>query len=233
VLRRASLLFPLTFALALLACDREPHGAQGHGAPSGDGHGHGAPPGNAHGHGAPPGNAHGHSAHPQGSPGHGAHAPPAGSADPLAEVARVHGGAGPWAVAGYRMGQAALQKLGLARQSFDLDVTHRGPLEPQYACVADGASAATGASLGKVNLRLEAAPADGVVTVYKKKSTGQSVALRPTEAFRKRFLDVPREELGRAGAQVLALKDEEIFEEVAGQVKKVPGQVNKDPLNER
>lgn len=132
----------------------------------------------------------------------------------------------PWAVAGYRMGQAALQKLGLARQSFDLDVTHRGPLEPQYACVADGASAATGASLGKVNLRLEAAPADGVVTVYKKKSTGQSVALRPTEAFRKRFLDVPREELGRAGAQVLSLKDEEIFEEV-------PGQVSKDPLDKR
>jgi hypothetical protein len=39
----------------------------------------------------------------------------------LAAVAFVHGGAGPWAVAGYRMGQAALARLGLSRQSFDLD----------------------------------------------------------------------------------------------------------------
>jgi formylmethanofuran dehydrogenase subunit E len=112
------------------------------------------------------------------------------------------------------MGQFALKKLDLSRQSFDLDVTHRGPLEPQYACVADGASAATGASLGKVNLRLEEAPVDGVVTVYTRKSTGQSVKLRPTEAFKRRFLDVPRPELARAGAQVLTLRDDEIFEEV-------------------
>jgi formylmethanofuran dehydrogenase subunit E len=136
------------------------------------------------------------------------------SADPLTEVARVHGGAGPWAVAGYRMGQFALKKLGLDRQSFDLDVTHRGPLEPQYACVADGAAAATGASLGKVNLRLEEAPIDGVLTIYTRKSSGQSVKLRPTEAFKKRFLNVPRPELAKAGAQVLTLQDDEIFEEV-------------------
>jgi formylmethanofuran dehydrogenase subunit E len=141
------------------------------------------------------------------------HAPPAASADPLADVARVHGGSGPWAVAGYRMGQFALRKLDLPRQSFDLDVTHRGPMEPQYACVADGASAATGASLGKVNLRLEEAPVDGVVTIYKNRKTGQTVALRPTAAFKQRFLNVPRPELGKAGAQVLTLKDEEIFEE--------------------
>ncbi|MDW8249197.1 MAG: formylmethanofuran dehydrogenase subunit E family protein [Myxococcales bacterium] len=134
--------------------------------------------------------------------------------DPLAEVAWLHGAAGPWAVAGYRMGKFALKRLDLPRQSFDLEVTHRGPLEPQYACVADGASAATGASLGKVNLRLEEAPVDGVVTIYTRKSTGQSVKLRPTEAFKKRFLGVPRTELVRAGAQVLALRDDEIFEEV-------------------
>ncbi len=152
-------------------------------------------------------NHHGHHGH-QDTPG------AASSADPLAEVARVHGGAGPWAVAGYRMGQFALKKLGLSRQSFDLDVTHRGPLEPQYACVADGASAATGASVGKVNLRLEEAPADGLLTIYTRKSSGQSVKLRPTEAFKKRFLDVPRPELARAGAQVLTLQDDEIFEEV-------------------
>ncbi len=135
------------------------------------------------------------------------------TASALDEVARVHGGSGPWAVAGYRMGQYALTKLGLARQSFDLDVTHRGPLVPQYACVADGASAATGASLGKVNLRLEEADVASVLTVYRRKSTGQTLALRPTEAFKQRFLNVPREQLRAAGEQVLSLRDDEIFEE--------------------
>jgi formylmethanofuran dehydrogenase subunit E len=141
------------------------------------------------------------------------HAAAAGSASPLDEVARVHGGAGPWAVAGYRMGSFALTKLGLERQSFDLDVTHHSPLSPQYACIADGASASTGASIGKVNLHLVEADAKAISTTYKRKSTGQEITLRPTEAFKQRFLDVPRPGLAAAGAQVLALKDEEIFEE--------------------
>jgi formylmethanofuran dehydrogenase subunit E len=146
--------------------------------------------------------------------GHKTEAAAAGSVSPLDEVARVHGGAGPWAVAGYRMGSFALTKLGLPRQSFDLDVTHHSPLSPQYACIADGASASTGASIGKVNLHLVEADAKAMSTTYKRKSTGQEITLRPTEAFKQRFLDVPRPKLMEAGAQVLTLKDEEIFEEI-------------------
>lgn len=146
--------------------------------------------------------------------GHHAMGAPGGSASALDEVARVHGGAGPWAVAGYRMGQFALLKLGLDRQSFDLDVTHKGPLDPQYACIADGASASTGASVGKVNLRLQEAAAADLATVYKRKSTGQTITLRPTEAFKQRFLNVPRPELRKAGEQVIALRDDEVFETV-------------------
>ncbi len=131
---------------------------------------------------------------------------------PLDELARVHGTADPWSVAGYRMGQRALSLLGLPRQSDDLEVVHRGPLVPNYAAVADGASVATGASLGKVNLRLEEADVASVLTVYRRKSTGQTLALRPTEAFKQRFLNVPREQLRAAGGQVFALRDDEIFE---------------------
>lgn len=65
----------------------------------------------------------------------------------LARVASIHGGHGPWAVAGYRMGQYALQRLGLRPGSFDLEVVHHSPAQVQYTCVADGAAAATGASL--------------------------------------------------------------------------------------
>lgn len=131
----------------------------------------------------------------------------------LAAVARVHGGAGPWAVAGYRMGEHALAKLGLRRGSFDLEVTHHSPREVQYSCIADGASAATGASLGKLNLSLTEAPAAETHTVYRNKATGQTVALRLTPAFVARFANVPRAKLAEAGREVIALRDEEIFEE--------------------
>jgi len=45
----------------------------------------------------------------------------------LATVAAIHGGAGPWVVAGYRMGEYAMKQLGLDRYSFDLEVQHHTP----------------------------------------------------------------------------------------------------------
>ncbi len=126
----------------------------------------------------------------------------------------MHGGHGPWAVAGYRMGQHALTKLGLGRQSFDLEVEHRSPLSPEYACVADGAAAATGASLGKLNLKLVEAKAEALSTTYRRRSTGATLSLRPTAQFAARFKDVPMSELGAAGRTAMGLSDAEVFEEV-------------------
>jgi len=112
------------------------------------------------------------------------------------------------------MGRYALAKLGLPAQSFDLEVVHHTPAEVQFSCIADGAAAATGASLGKLNLRLEEATEANVATTYRRKSTGQSLVLRPTSSFAARFRDVPREKLAEAGRVVLALPDDAIFEEV-------------------
>ncbi|APR82977.1 Hypothetical protein A7982_08326 [Minicystis rosea] len=161
----------------------------------------------------------GHEGHAHHHPGHDAapavHEAPAGGVDAqLAEVARVHGGAGPWAVAGYRMGRHALKKLGLSPQSFDLEVIHHTPQKVQFSCIADGASAATGASVGKLNLRLAEADDAHVATTYRNKATGAMVTLRPSAAFRARFQDVPRGELPAAGRVVITLPDAEIFEEV-------------------
>ena len=139
-------------------------------------------------------------------------AAPAQPPDPLARVAAIHGGAGPWVVAGFRMGRYALAKLGLEAQSFDLEVIHHTPQEVQYSCIADGAAAATGASVGKLNLRLAEASEAEVATTYRRKSTGQSITLRPTKAFEARFRDVPRDRLAEAGRAVLALPDADIFE---------------------
>lgn len=129
----------------------------------------------------------------------------------LDAVAAVHGGAGPWAVAGYRMGAYALHQLGLERGSFDLDITHASPPEVQYSCIADGAAAATGASLGKLNLHWQEAALPDTRTTYVRKSTGQSLTLEVTPAFAARYKDIPREQLKAAGEQVMQLSDAEIF----------------------
>jgi formylmethanofuran dehydrogenase subunit E len=134
--------------------------------------------------------------------------------DALVRVAAIHGGAGPWVVAGYRMGEYALRRLGLPERSFDVEVIHRTPHEVQFSCIADGAAAATGASVGKLDLQLAEASEADVQTTYRRKSTGQSITLRPTSAFRARFRDVPREQLADAGRTVLQLPDADIFEEV-------------------
>ncbi|RKG96009.1 FmdE family protein [Corallococcus carmarthensis] len=133
----------------------------------------------------------------------------------LERVALVHGGAGPWAVAGYRMGDHALRQLGLPRGSFKLEVIHHSPAQVQYTCVADGAAAATGASLGKLNLSLVTAPApEDTATTFRNRDTGQSLTLRPSASFVQRFRDVPREKLGEAGRVVLTLPDADVFEAV-------------------
>jgi len=146
-------------------------------------------------------------------------APQSASNEPhtgLDAVTAVHGGAGPWAVAGYRMGEYALQQLGLTRGSFDLDVTHASPAEVQYSCIADGAAAATGASLGKLNLHWQEAAQPDTRTTYVRKSTGQRITLVVTPAFAARYANVPRPQLRAAGEEVMHLPDHEIFEVMAG-----------------
>ena len=134
------------------------------------------------------------------------------SVSAVSAVSAVHGGAGPWVMAGYRMGTFALEQLGAHRYSWDLEVVHASPKEVQYSCIADGAAAATGASLGKLNLRMDDAARDAVATTYRLKSTGRSITLRTTQEFERRFKDVPRSRLGAEGEVVANLPNEAIFE---------------------
>jgi formylmethanofuran dehydrogenase subunit E len=132
----------------------------------------------------------------------------------LDRVAAVHGAPGPWAVAGYRMGQYALGGLGLERGSFDLEVTHKSPREVMFSCIADGAAAATGASVGKLNLTLVDGAEGDLATSYRKKSSGQTITVRPTASFRARYANTPREKARELGREVLGLPAEQVFEEV-------------------
>lgn len=180
-------------ALTIAACRSEPPSAP-----------HGAAPAAPSAHSAHEASAHEASAHAKGDLRERA----------LDEVAAVHGAPGPWAVAGYRMSEYALEKLGLPRGSFDLEVVHSTPKEVRYSCIADGVAAHSGASLGKLNLSLAFVSADGVSTVYRNKRTGKSVALRPTASFRERYADTPRDKARILGREVLELPAGQVFEEV-------------------
>lgn len=95
----------------------------------------------------------------------------------LNRVALIHGATGPFAVAGYRMGKAALKALNLSRGSFDVEVIHHAPRQVQWSCIIDGLQAATGTSVGKLNLSLVNSSPDKVFSVVRNRRTGQEVKL--------------------------------------------------------
>jgi formylmethanofuran dehydrogenase subunit E len=131
----------------------------------------------------------------------------------LASVAAVHGEAGPWAVAGYRMAKQAMKVLEAG--PFELEVDHQSPKSVQYSCIADGAQAATKASVGKLSLRwTEVKDAGQTQTTFKNVKTGKTLTLKPSVAFVKRFLNAPRERAQESGRVVLGLPDADIFDVV-------------------
>ncbi len=132
----------------------------------------------------------------------------------LAKVTAIHGAPGPWAVLGYRMGLAALKQLDLPTGSFDLEVVHHTPNKVQYSCIVDGASAATGVSTGKLNLKLAPSTDEAVFTEYVNKKTGARLALRPTAAFRDRYSNADRAKAYELGKDVLRAQDAALFEAI-------------------
>ncbi len=129
----------------------------------------------------------------------------------LTRVREVHGAAGPWAVAGYRMGVRGLAELGLPRHSFDLLVIHRCPAEVQYSCIADGLQAATGASPGKMNLKVEETTARELKTVVEDRRTGRCLTFTLRPALTESIRGLPSDRIESEGRRVSGLPDDEIF----------------------
>jgi formylmethanofuran dehydrogenase subunit E len=109
------------------------------------------------------------------------------------------------------MGERALRELHLPRGSFAVEVIHKTPFEVQWSCIADGLQAATGASAGKLNLRLVETSQDKLETIVRDRKTGEELVFRLQPGFLKTFLNLPSEQLDSAGEKVLSLSEEEVF----------------------
>jgi len=128
----------------------------------------------------------------------------------IPEISFVHGDAEPFAVAGYRMGDRALKEFKLPRGSFLLEVVHNAPEEVQWSCIADGVQVATGASEGKLNLKVVVSPGE-VFTTIRDRRDGKTLVFRLKPQFVAEYLNISHEKLDAAGAEVLALPDDRIF----------------------
>ena len=138
--------------------------------------------------------------------------------------APAHGVPGPWAMAGYRIGKNALERLGITRErSWEIVVTHRCPSKVQYTCMLDGLLAATGASPGKMNLVHEtAADEDSLETVVVHTPTNRQLVYRLKKELRDKIRPIDYAEFPAAEKMLESLKDDEIFEVVESLTRKEP-----------
>jgi len=129
----------------------------------------------------------------------------------LTRITDLHGTCGVFAMAGYRIGIRALRELALVRGSFSLDVTLRTPFQTEWSCIADGVQAATGASPGKVNLRLLEVHRESLETTIGNRRSGRSLSFRLQPEFLRTYLDLPPDRQDSAAREVLRLSDHAIF----------------------
>jgi formylmethanofuran dehydrogenase subunit E len=132
-------------------------------------------------------------------------------ADCLTRVREIHGAAGAWAVAGFRIGDRALKDLSLPRHSFSLLVVHHAPAQVQYSCIADGLQAATGASAGKLNLKVEEVPLEQLSTTVEDRKTGRRLTFTLRPEFIRSIKDLPGGRAVEEGKRVASLPDDQIF----------------------
>lgn len=128
----------------------------------------------------------------------------------LARVRLLHGGVGPFAVAGHQIGADALKRLAVGRGDRKIQITHFSPEAVRWSCVIDGVQAATGASVGRLSLRWRPAELADLRTEIRLEG-GPTLTYTLTEGFIERFGPVPPEGLEGAGRAVIALPPEAIF----------------------
>jgi uncharacterized GH25 family protein len=127
-------------------------------------------------------------------------------------IRAVHGELTPWAVIGYRMGRGALEALSLPRGDDRLLAVYHGPAALPHVSAADGIQAATGATIGRLTLRLQHADFDALRCEFTELQRGLTIVCRPNEGFLERLGVAPGKLDEQAAMKMLTLPDEELFE---------------------
>lgn len=130
----------------------------------------------------------------------------------LQSIRAVHGRIDPGAVTGYRIGRRALSELRLAAGAEELQAVHRARPEPQLAAMLDGLQAATGATIGRLNLRAEEVEDDAVETIVTNRTTGQSLVFRLSTECRAMITSAEESRSEERAMKLATLPDSDLFE---------------------
>lgn len=130
---------------------------------------------------------------------------------PIARLMLLHGNVEPLAMAGYRMGEAAMSKVLLKRGSLEAEVVFHGPAAMPLSAVIDGVQSSTGASLGKLNLKFEVTPGNRAWVTVRNRQTGQKVTVELQESFVKSNGRLPESRWNVEGVKVMTAPESTIF----------------------
>lgn len=128
----------------------------------------------------------------------------------------IHGKIDPWAVAGFLMGERALIELDLPYGSDDFLAVEHGPKKLPYTAMLDGLQAATGATVGKLNLKMTEAPSEELHCEFFKLSTGKGVTYRLNEDILAKLMAVEGHDAESLAVHMMTMSAEELFDRPAG-----------------
>lgn len=126
-------------------------------------------------------------------------------------IITAHGRLEPWVAAGYRMARRALRDLELERGDSRLVATHFSPYARPTIAMIDGVQAATGASVGKMNLRYKTVGLEGLRTEFVDCQSGKSVVLRLTDAALRELSALDESEAEAAAMRVLEMPEDDLM----------------------
>lgn|GEM_PF-738921 len=123
----------------------------------------------------------------------------------------IHGDINPWAVAGYLMGERALSEHQMAFGSDRLLALHHCPQKLPYTAVLDGIQAATGATVGKLNLRLIPASESELRCEFIDMESGRKLTYQFQPAMFDQMVDAKDGEARALALQMMTLPESDIF----------------------
>ncbi|MCA9256541.1 MAG: DUF4198 domain-containing protein [Phycisphaerales bacterium] len=124
----------------------------------------------------------------------------------------IHGSIDPWAVAGFIMGERALIELGLPYGSGDFLAVQHSPKALPYTAMLDGLQAATGATVGKLNLKLSEAPASELRCEFFHLATGEGLTYRLNADILAKLKAVEGHDAESLAVRMMTMSGDELFD---------------------